>query len=120
MKARLWLDGPLAGEGRVAGPARDLLRDMNGIALRSPPFGSDVDIQPFFHRLGDVAVPTLVVWGDLDFPYIQERCRHIAAVVPGAEGREMPGGAHLPSLERPAETTALISEFIARHAGSGT
>jgi pimeloyl-ACP methyl ester carboxylesterase len=119
MKARLWLDGPLAGEGRVAGPARDLFLDMNGIALRSPPFGSDVDVQPFFHRLGDVAVPTLVVWGDLDFPFIQERCRHVAAVVPGAEGREMSGVAHLPSLERPAEVTALISEFVARHAGSG-
>jgi pimeloyl-ACP methyl ester carboxylesterase len=117
MKARLWLDGPLAPEGRVAGPARDLLLDMNGIALRSPPFGSDVDIQPFFHRLSDVAVPTLVVWGDLDFPYVQERCRHIAAVVPGAEGHEMRGVAHLPSLERPAEATALISEFVARHAG---
>lgn len=117
MKARLWLDGPLAPEGRVAGPARDLLLDMNGIALRSSPFGSDIDIQPFFHRLGDVAVPTLVVWGDLDFPYVQERCRHIAAVVPGAEAHEMPGVAHLPSLERPADTTALISEFVARHAG---
>ncbi|WP_235885132.1 alpha/beta fold hydrolase [Bradyrhizobium frederickii] len=33
MKARLWLDGPLALEGRVTGPARDLLLDMNGIAL---------------------------------------------------------------------------------------
>ncbi|MBP0110943.1 alpha/beta fold hydrolase [Bradyrhizobium vignae] len=118
MKARLWLDGPLGGEGRVAGPARDLLLDMNGIALRSPPFGTDVDIQPFFDRLSDIAVPTLVLWGDLDFPYVQERCRHVAAVVPGAEGREMSGAAHLPSLERPAETTALISEFVARHAGA--
>lgn len=115
-KARLWLDGPLA-EGRVAGPARDLLLDMNGSALRAPPFGSDVDIRPFFHRLGDVVVPTLVIWGDLDFPHVQERCRHIAAVVPGAERREIAGVAHLPNLERPAEVTTLISEFVAQHAG---
>ncbi|MGY8677186.1 alpha/beta hydrolase [Bradyrhizobium sp. UFLA05-153] len=118
MKARLWLDGPLAPEGRVAGPARDLLLDMNGIALRSAPFGSDIDIQPFFHRLSEVAVPTLVIWGDLDFPYVQERCRHVAATVPDAEGREMPGVAHLPSLERPEEITALIAEFAARCMGS--
>ncbi|MCP3467183.1 MULTISPECIES: alpha/beta fold hydrolase [unclassified Bradyrhizobium] len=118
MKARLWLDGPLAPEGRVAGPARDLLLDMNGIALRSAPFGSDIDIQPFFHRLSDVAVPTLVIWGDLDFPYVQERCRHVAATVPDAEGREMPGVAHLPSLERPEEITALIAEFANRCMGS--
>ncbi|MCP3408932.1 alpha/beta fold hydrolase [Bradyrhizobium sp. CCGB01] len=117
MKARLWLDGPLAPEGRVAGPARDLLLDMNGIALRSPPFGSDVDIRPFFHRLGEVAVPTLVIWGDLDFPYVQERCRHIVMAVPGAEGYEMLGVAHLPSLERPADITALIADFASRRAG---
>jgi pimeloyl-ACP methyl ester carboxylesterase len=119
MKARLWLDGPLAPEGRVAGPARDLLLDMNAIALRSPPFGSDVDVQPFFHRLNEIAVPTLVVWGDLDFPYVQERCRHVAAAVLGAEGREMSSVAHLPSLERPAEITALIAEFIARSTAGG-
>ncbi|MGY8633889.1 hypothetical protein RAD15_15550 [Bradyrhizobium sp. 14AA] len=118
MKARLWLDGPLAPEGRVAGPARDLLLDMNGLALRSPPFGSDVDIRPFFHRLGEVAVPTLVVWGDLDFPYVQERCRHVVAAVPGAEGHELSDVAHLPSLERPAEITSLIAGFIHRHAGA--
>ena len=119
MKARLWLDGPLAPEGRVAGPARDLLLEMNGIALRSSPFGSDVDIQPFFRRLADVAVPTLVVWGNLDFPHVQERCRHVAATVPGAEGREMRDVAHLPSLERPAEITALIAEFVARCTKAG-
>lgn len=117
MKARLWLDGALAPEGRVTGPARDLFLDMNGIALRSPPFGSDVDIRPFFHRLHEIAVPTLVVWGDLDFPYVQERCRHVVATVPGAESHEMPDVAHLPSLERPAEITALIADFVSRHAG---
>jgi hypothetical protein len=30
----------------------------------------------------------------------------------------MAGVAHLPNLERPAEVTTLISEFIARHAGA--
>jgi pimeloyl-ACP methyl ester carboxylesterase len=117
MKARLWLDGPLAPEGRVAGPARDLFLDMNGIALRSSPFGSDIDIQPFFHRLHEIAVPTLVVWGDLDFPYVQERARHVVAACPGAESHEMPGMAHLPSLERPADITALIAGFVGRHGG---
>jgi pimeloyl-ACP methyl ester carboxylesterase len=118
IKARLILDGALAAEGRVEGTARDLFLAMNGIALRAAPFGSEVDIPPLFHRLAEVAVPTLVIWGDLDFPHVQERSRHVAATVPDAEGREMTGVAHLPSLERPAEVTALIADFIARRAGS--
>ncbi|MCK1384687.1 alpha/beta fold hydrolase [Bradyrhizobium sp. 21] len=118
MKARLWLDGPLAPEGRVSGPARDLLLDMNGIALRAPPFGSEVGVQPFFDRLSRIAAPTLVLWGKLDFPYVQERCRHVVAAVPGAESHEMPGVAHLPSLERPAEITTLIADFVRRHAAA--
>jgi pimeloyl-ACP methyl ester carboxylesterase len=118
IKARLWLDGPLAREGRVTGPARDLFLDMNGIALRLPPFGSDVDVEPLFHRLAEVAVPTLIVWGDLDFPHVQQRCRHLAATIPHAESHEMTGVAHLPSLERPADMTALIAAFVAKWSDS--
>ncbi|MFS1808969.1 alpha/beta fold hydrolase, partial [Bacillus anthracis] len=35
IKARLWLDGPLASEGRVAGTARILFHEMYGTAMRS-------------------------------------------------------------------------------------
>ena len=112
MKARLWLDGPLAPEGRVAGPARDLLIDMNGVALRSPPVGSDVDVPPIYHRLSEIVAPSFVVWGDLDFPYVQERCRHVAATMPNGSGHKMKGTAHLPSLDQPEEVTALLATFI--------
>lgn len=114
MKARLWLDGPLAAEGRVAGAARDLFLDMNGIALRSPPAGSEVDVPPIFHRLDEIEVPCLVIWGDLDFPHIQDRCRHVAASVRNGSGHEMRGVAHLPSLERPADVTGLVAEFLSQ------
>jgi pimeloyl-ACP methyl ester carboxylesterase len=112
IKAHLWLDGPLQPEGRVTGEARRLFLDMNGIALRSPPVGPNLDVAPAFHRLGEISTPSLVIWGDLDFPHIQERCRHVAATMPNGSGHVLTGMAHLPSLEQPTEITNLLAAFI--------
>lgn len=112
MKARLFLDGPLAPEGRVTGSPRELFLEMNGIALRAPPAGPSLDTAPAYPRLGEVAVPSLVICGDLEFPYIQDRCRHIAEMVPNGAFQALSGTAHLPSLDRPADVTTLIAEFI--------
>jgi pimeloyl-ACP methyl ester carboxylesterase len=112
IKAHLWLDGPLQSEGRVGGEARRLFLDMNGIALRSPPIGSNLDVAPTFHRLGEISAPSHVIWGDLDFPHIQERCRHIATTMPNGSCHVSTGTAHLPSLERPTEITGLLAAFI--------
>lgn len=117
IKARLWLDGPLQPEGRVTGQARRLFLDMNAIALRSPPIGSNLDIEPAFHRLGEISAPSLVICGDLDFPHIQERCRHIATMMLNGSRDVLTGAAHLPSLERPADVTDLLVEFINRCCG---
>ncbi|MCK1274703.1 alpha/beta hydrolase [Bradyrhizobium sp. 61] len=112
IKAHLWLDGPLQPEGRVAGHARELFLDMNGIALRSPPAGSNLDVAPAVDRLGEISAPSLVIWGDLDFLHIQERSRHMTAKMPNASGYMLPGAAHLPSLERPGDVTDLLVEFV--------
>lgn len=114
IRARLWLDGPLAPEGRVAGAARALFHDMNAIALRSAPVGSNLDTEPAYPRLGEIQAPSLLIWGDLDFPHIQARARHIAATIPGARGHEIPGAAHLPSLERPQDVTRPVLDFLQR------
>ncbi|MBR1283962.1 alpha/beta hydrolase [Bradyrhizobium sp. AUGA SZCCT0177] len=117
IKARLWLGGPLAPEGRVTGEARRLFHDMHAIALRSPPTGSNLDIAPAFHRLDEISAPSLVIWGDLDFPFVQDRCRHVASTMPNGSRHELAGVAHLPSLERPADITGLLTEFINRCSG---
>ena len=111
IKARLWLDGPLAPEGRVTGLARQLFLDMNGIALRSHSMGMNLDTAPVFGRLHELRVPSLVIWGSFDFPHIQDRCRHIAAKVPGASAHEVVGAAHVPSLEQPAVITSLVTSI---------
>ena len=96
------------------GQARRLFSDMNAIALRAPPAGSNLDAAPAFGRLGEISAPTLVIQGNLDFPHIQERSRHVAATVLNGSCRELPDAAHLPSLERPADITDLLAAFIDR------
>jgi pimeloyl-ACP methyl ester carboxylesterase len=114
IKARLFLDGPLAPEGRVSDPVRQLFLDMNGIALRAPPPGADLDCGHAYRRLGEIAAPARVIWGDLEFPHIQQRSRHIGSTLPNGAGQMLAGTAHLPSLDRPADITALLTEFIGR------
>ena len=117
IKAHLWLDGLLAPKGRVTGQARELFLDMNAVALRSSPVGSSIDAAPAYQRLGEIAAPTLVIQGDLDFPHIQDRSRHIALTVLNGSHHELAGTAHLSNLERPTDITRLLEEFIRRCSG---
>jgi pimeloyl-ACP methyl ester carboxylesterase len=55
-----------------------------------------------------VRAPTTVIWGDRDVPFGIETCRAVVARVPGARAHVLPGTAHLPSLEQPAELAAAI------------
>ncbi|MBP6817940.1 MAG: alpha/beta hydrolase [Ferrovibrio sp.] len=112
LKARLWLDGPLQPEGRVAGAARELFLEMNGIALRAPPVGANTDAVANYPRLGEIAAPAMILCGAYDFPYIQERGRQIARMMPRASLRSLPGAAHLPSLEQPALITEMLLSFL--------
>lgn len=118
LKARLFLDGPLAAEGRVGGALREQFLDMNGRVLRAAPVGVSADTVPAFDRLSECQAPTLVAWGSLDFPHIQERARLVAARLPHGAPWEVAGAAHLPSLERPADFTARIAAFIRRPHGA--
>jgi pimeloyl-ACP methyl ester carboxylesterase len=112
LEAHAWLDGPLAPEGRVGSPARELFLAMNEIALRAEVRGSAIAPAPAYDRLHEIGVPALVVWGDLDFPDLVRRCEHLARQIPGARALAMRNAAHLPSLEHPTEFTRALLAFL--------
>ena len=62
-------------------------------------------------RLHEIAVPTLVVAGELDVATPPRLGRVVAEHVPGAEFVVLPGEAHQPFQERPAEFNALVDTF---------
>jgi pimeloyl-ACP methyl ester carboxylesterase len=113
LEARVWLDGPAAVEGRVSGAVRDLFLDMNGRALDADDPGERRDDAAAWDRLAEIAVPTLLLVGDLDLQYIKHGVAHAAASIPGARLVELPGVAHLPHLEGDERTLAEIAGFVA-------
>jgi pimeloyl-ACP methyl ester carboxylesterase len=111
----LWLDGPAQAEGRVGGAARALALDMNAVLIHNDApeeaGGSGLDT---WHRLAEIQVPVTVACGDLDVPYIVDRCRLVAERLPGATHHVLPGMAHQPYLESPETVAKLIRTAMSR------
>jgi pimeloyl-ACP methyl ester carboxylesterase len=74
---------------------------------------------PYMHdpslleRLGQVQIPALVIWGESDRIVTPAYGAAFAAGFPQARFEVVKEAGHLPQIEKPAETFALIDEFIA-------
>lgn len=112
LELQIWVDGPRRAPGEVDGDVRELVREMNLVALTSsvgeqlPPGVSAAG------RLGEVRVPTLIVVGDLDTPQTLEAAGALAKGVRGARLEVLEGTAHLPNMERPEEFNRLVLDFL--------
>ena len=114
LEARLWLDGPAGPPERVTGDVRALVLGMNAIALVSaqPEDGGQGELDAW-SRLEEIEVPATVAWGELDIPIVIDECRALSDRLPNArEPVELPGVAHLPSLERPDLVSAVIMAAV--------
>jgi pimeloyl-ACP methyl ester carboxylesterase len=112
LEAWMWLDGPAAPEGRVAGPTRELFLEMNGRALRAPDPGEQAELPAAWPRLGEIDVPTLIMIGRLDVEDVQAVDEQAAGLIAGARLRWLDGVAHLPHLEADAATLDEIAAFV--------
>lgn len=113
IEAHLWLDGPTSQEGRVSGKARDLFLAMNGAALRVPELTQAQEPPSAYEQLKALTLPTLLLWGSLDFPHVQTRCRHLAETLPTVQVEVMAGAAHLPNLEQSERFNKRLLDFLA-------
>ncbi len=67
----------------------------------------------FTTRLKNIKCPTLVIAGDNDYFIPASFSKQIAQHIPGALYREVKSGGHIPFIEKPQETAALVKEFLA-------
>jgi pimeloyl-ACP methyl ester carboxylesterase len=116
--AHAWLDGPRSPSGRVGGAVRELFLDMNHKALtKQPPLTQEIKRPAAPDRIGEIAAPTLLIAGDLDFNYILTRHEGLSDELPNCFATIIEGTAHLPNLERPDLFNPLLLEFLDSVAG---
>src|SRR2546428_11226596 len=63
--------------------------------------------------LGTISVPTLVVCGEKDAPFM-EPSRNLHAAIPGSELAIIPGAGHGPQMETPALFNRVLLTFLSR------
>jgi pimeloyl-ACP methyl ester carboxylesterase len=75
------------------------------------------------HRLAEITVPVTVAGGDLDVPFIVDRCRQLAGRLPIARHFVLAGMAHQPYLESASTVAQLIRSAVTgggKHAATRT
>ncbi|MFF3321484.1 alpha/beta fold hydrolase [Streptomyces sp. NPDC002889] len=93
----------------VQSAAEEAVRDEGASLVLS---GTRITELPDFSR---IKAPCLAVSGAHDLPDFRRIAARVPALVPGARHRELPWAGHLPGLERPAEITALLLDFLTEH-----
>jgi len=68
-------------------------------------------LEPLENGLKDMAVPTLIIWGAEDRVLHASGARILAAAMPKARAVVMAGVGHVPMIEKPEDTAALILAF---------
>jgi pimeloyl-ACP methyl ester carboxylesterase len=93
----------------TAGARYALLASARNIYLEAP-FGRG----GFYRRLADLQAPALFVWGSHDWLVPAAFERHVRKCLPQAEQVTIDRCGHVPQVERPEETNALLLDFFKR------
>jgi pimeloyl-ACP methyl ester carboxylesterase len=93
----------------TAGARYALLASARNIYLEAP-FGRG----GFYRRLADLRAPALFVWGTHDRLVPAAFSRHVRQSLPQAEQVTIDRCGHVPQVERPEETNALLLDFFGR------
>lgn len=115
LEVRMWVDGVGRAPEDVPTSARERVREMDlALIQRNDPELETKEIEPpAIGRLGEIAIPTLIVVGGHDQPGVRETAEILAKGIKGARKVEWPDTAHVPNLEVPDRFNSLLMEFLA-------
>jgi pimeloyl-ACP methyl ester carboxylesterase len=106
LDVRSWV-GPEADD-----EARDLVRHMQRHALVQQVAAGEVDARELPVLPDRITMPTTIVVGALDFDFFRDTARQLAVLLPRGRLVELAWAGHLPSLERPDETTRVVTDAL--------
>jgi pyruvate dehydrogenase E2 component (dihydrolipoamide acetyltransferase) len=83
-------------------------------AAASAAFSREGQMLDLSEKLGQIAVPTLVVWGEFDRVVPVGHAAAAATKIPGSWLQTVRGVGHVPQVEAPGEVTAVMRRWLKR------
>jgi pimeloyl-ACP methyl ester carboxylesterase len=125
LQMRIWVDGPFRQPEQVDLLFRRRAAEINRTTLAKGAWGltlapdPDPLDPPAAQRLDRIQAPALIIAGELDNPEILRAADVMAGAIPGAQKAVIPGAAHLPNMEKPAEFNQAVEDFLRGIPGTG-
>lgn len=120
-KANVWLTERLFSGSSGDYGAVERLRET-GPKMTTDEFAKVVRSMATAHEapvdLAAIDVPTLVLYGENDLPFVRRHAAALAARLPDVEVDEVPGAGHASNLDDPEYFTTAVRAFLTRVYGS--
>lgn len=97
---------------RAAGPTITTVEFVKVVRSMTRFHGVDVD-------LAAITVPTLVVYGERELPFVKHHAARLAAHLSDVEVVELPEAGHASNLDDPERFTGVLQAFLGRTAPAG-
>lgn len=115
LETQVWVDGRGRTPDQVNPAVRRKVYEMNLVALQYEKWGLGTEKSldpPAARRIDELKLPALIVYGDLDRPYTIAAADFMATHIAGAKKVLMPGTAHVPNMEHPAQFNQHVLNFL--------
>ncbi len=100
------------GNDEARSRLRTLLNDYRGGRFLNAVQPSGPVAPVTMEEVRQVRVPTLVIIGESEVPFLQIVARALAYYIPGARLSVIPGGGHMINLIEPGRYNAVIRRFL--------
>jgi pimeloyl-ACP methyl ester carboxylesterase len=113
----LWLQSPMVTVASQLPSTRDRLRQMitdNSAIFQLDHWPIEPLDPPAIRRLGEIRVPTMVVAGELDTPWMRAASERASLAIPSARLVIVEGADHLPQMVAPPLFRAALQDYFER------